>query len=125
MAKPEFFKEAFDQLAQGGCIGDPNGQPAYAYLRVSSAGQAEEGRSGLPRQILRCHEIALARWLSIPWELVFADDHSGFEFRERPDLSRLREEYKRPQRRANAVVMSISIAYRVMPTGIKGFSSTK
>jgi site-specific DNA recombinase len=105
MAKPEFFQEAFDQLAKDGCIGDPNGELAYAYLRVSSAGQAEEGRSGLPRQILHCHEVALQRSLKVPWELVFADDHSGFEFRDRPELTRLREEYKLVTRRANAIVM--------------------
>ncbi len=105
MAKLDFFKEAFDQLAVDGFIGDPNGEPGYAYLRVSSAGQAEEGRSGLPRQILHCHEIAEQRKLKIPWDLVFADDHSGFEFQERPELSRLRDEYKGPNRRANAIVM--------------------
>lgn len=105
MSDPNFFKEAFFALAHAGCLGDPDGQPAYAYIRVSSAGQAEEGRSGLPRQIQHCHEIALTKGVKIPWELVFADDHSGFEFGSRPELSRLREEYKRSGRRANAIVM--------------------
>ncbi len=105
MAQPDFFREAFNLLAHNGCIGDPQGEPAYAYLRVSSAGQADEGRSGLPRQIQHCHEIGLQKGVKIPWELVFADDHSGFDFRDRPDLSRLREEYKQPSRRANVIVM--------------------
>lgn len=105
MAELQFFKEAFYELAHEDSIGDPHGEPAYAYLRVSSSGQAEEGRSGLPRQIQHCHEIALRKGVRIPWDFVFADDHSGFEFRDRPDLSRLREEYHRPDRRANAVVI--------------------
>lgn len=105
MAQPEFFKEAFQALAHDGCIGDPQGEEAYAYLRVSSAGQADEGRSGLPRQVQHCHEIALEKGVKIPWELVFADDHSGFEFRDRPELGRLRDEYKTTSRRARIVVM--------------------
>ncbi len=105
MAQPEFFKETFDRHAVDGCIGDSLGEPAYAYLRVSSDGQAEDGRSGLPRQIEHCHEAALQSHLKIPWELVFADDDSGFDFRERPELSRLRKEFKYPKRRANAVVI--------------------
>lgn len=105
MAVPEFFREEFNQLARNECLGNPLGDLAYAYLRVSSSGQADEGRSGLPRQILHCHEAALQAGLKIPWEFVFADDHSGFEFRERPELSRLREEIKTGRRRANAVVI--------------------
>ncbi len=105
MAQPEFFKETFDRHAVDGCIGDPLGEPAYAYLRVSSDGQAEDGRSGLPRQIEHCHEAAVQSHLKIPWELVFADDDSGFDFRERPELLRLRKEFKYPRRRANAVVI--------------------
>ncbi len=100
-------KETFDRLATNGCIGDPYGEAAYAYLRVSSVGQAEEGRSGLPRQIENCHEAATHSRLKIPWELVFADDDTGFEFRERAELSRLRKEFKFPNRRANAIVMEM------------------
>lgn len=105
MTKPKFFKHEFDHLAVNGFIGDPQGRLGYCYLRVSSSGQAEEGRSGLPRQIQRVHEIAARQGIKIPWELVFADDHTGFEFKDRPELSRLRQEYVQPSRRANVVVM--------------------
>jgi site-specific DNA recombinase len=101
----KFFKAEFDSLAINDALGHPNGELAYAYIRVSSSGQAEEGRSGLPRQIQHVHEAALKNRLKIPWEYLFADDDSGFEFTERPDLSRLRQEYKSDQRRAHAVVM--------------------
>jgi len=105
MPIPKFFKAEFDSLATNNAIGHPNGELAYGYLRVSSAGQADEGRSGLPRQIINVHEAALKHGLKIPWEYLFADDDSGFEFADRPDLSRLRQEYKSTRRRANAVVM--------------------
>ncbi len=105
MPVPKFFKAEFDSLATHNAIGHPNGEPAYGYLRVSSAGQAEEGRSGLPRQIMNVHEAAVRHGLKIPWEYLFADDDSGFEFADRPDLSRLRQEYKSSRRRANAVVL--------------------
>lgn len=105
MAKAEFFKRAFDELAVDGYIGDPNGDEAYAYIRVSSDGQADEGRSGLPRQIAHIHEIARKSGYKIAWEYVFADDHTGFEFEDRPQLSQLRRELRTPNRRADAVVM--------------------
>ena len=105
MPAPKFFKTDFDALATGGAIGHPNGELAYGYLRVSSAGQADEGRSGLPRQIMNVHEAAVKHGLKIPWEYLFADDDSGFEFADRPELSRLRQEYKSSRRRASAVVM--------------------
>lgn len=105
MAKAQFFKPAFDALATNGYLGDPNGQPAYAYMRVSSDEQADEGRSGLPRQISHIHEIANEKKLKISWDMVFADDYTGFEFERRPELSRLRREFKSGQRRAHAVVM--------------------
>ena len=98
MPTPKFFKAEFDALATDNAVGHPNGELAYAYLRVSSAGQADEGRSGLPRQIMSVHEAALKHGLKIPWEFVFADDDSGFEFADRPELSRLREEYKSRRR---------------------------
>ena len=79
MASTDFFKEVFDGLATDGVIGDHRGEPAYCYLRVSTAGQAEEGRSGLPRQIMHVHQAAEQNSLKIPWELVFADDHTGFD----------------------------------------------
>lgn len=105
MSIPKFFKTEFDALAINDALGHPNGELAYAYLRVSSSGQAEEGRSGLPRQLLHVHEAALNHRLKIPWEYIFADDDSGFEFNERPDLSRLRQEYRSNRRRAHAVVI--------------------
>lgn len=105
MADRAFFKAAFDALATDGYIGDPSGKPAYAYLRVSSAGQAEEGRGGLPRQIQNIHEIAAKTGLKIGWDMVFADDHTGFEFENRPELSKLRKEYKSATPRAKAIVM--------------------
>ena len=105
MAKPQFFKPAFDALATNGYLGDPNGQSAYAYIRVSSDERADEGHSGLPRQILHIHQIANEKKLKISWDMVFADDFTGFEFERRPELSRLRHEYKSGERRVYAVVM--------------------
>lgn len=105
MPIPKFFKSEFDALAINDALGHPTGELAYAYLRVSSAGQAEEGRSGLPRQLLHVHEAAVQHRLKIPWEYLFADDDSGFEFSERPDLSRLRQEYRSNHQRAYAIVV--------------------
>jgi site-specific DNA recombinase len=105
MPVPKFFKTEFNALATNDAIGHPNGELAYGYLRVSSAGQADEGRSGLPRQIMHVHEVALNNGLKIPWENLYADDDSGFDFADRPDLSRLRQDYKSPNRKAKAVVM--------------------
>jgi site-specific DNA recombinase len=84
-----WLKEEFDRLATNGVLGDPNGKPSGSYLRVSSAGQAEEGRSGLPRQLEHVHEKATEERLCIPWEYVFFDDHSGFEFEDRLGLQEL------------------------------------
>jgi site-specific DNA recombinase len=105
MPNPEFFKPEFDKLAVDGVIGDPNGQPAYAYIRVSGDEQADEGRSGLPRQIAHVHEVAHKYGYKISWDMVFADDYTGFEFQERPQLKQLRREITTPTRRADAVVM--------------------
>jgi hypothetical protein len=81
MNENAFVKETFQQLAPKGYLGDPNGERAYCYLRVSTAQQAEEGRSGLPRQLLHCHEAALKHHLMTTWDMVFTDDgFSGFEF---------------------------------------------
>lgn len=101
----KFFKTEFDALAINDALGHPNGELAYGYLRVSSSGQADEGRSGLPRQIQHVHEAALNHRLKIPWEYLYADDDSGFEFTERPDLSRLRQDYRSHERQAHAVVL--------------------
>lgn len=105
MANSAFFKKVFDELATDGCIGDPAGKPAYAYIRVSSDEQADEGRSGLPRQIQYIHEAACKHGYKIFWDLVFADDDSGFRFKDRPELTHLRQELRGNHRRANAVVM--------------------
>ncbi len=105
MSTPKFFKTEFDILATDGVIGHPQGELAYGYLRVSSSGQAEEGRSGLPRQLIHVHETALKHGLKIPWDFIFADDDSGFDFADRPELSRLRQEYRSPGRRANTLVI--------------------
>ena len=101
----DFFKSAFDALSVNDALGHPNGEIAFGYLRVSSSGQAEDGRSGLPRQVTHLHEIASKQRLRIPWGYVFADDDSGFDFVHRPDLSRLRQEYRNPERSAHAVVI--------------------
>ncbi len=86
MANHEFFKRVFDSLANDGCIGEKAGQLAYAYIRVSSNEQSEEGRSGLPRQIEHCHQIAVQNGYKIPWNMVYADDHTGYEFADRPAI---------------------------------------
>ncbi len=105
MANPLNFRDEFDLLATDGAIGSPYGLPAYAYMRVSSSGQADEGRSGLPRQLRNIHEAALRNGNRITWDMIFADDHSGFEFNDRPELSRLRKEYTGKNRRAHVIIM--------------------
>lgn len=86
-------------------IGDPEGELAYAYMRVSSSGQAEDGRTGLPRQLYHIHEKALKAKLKIPRSLVYSDEHSGFEFRNRPGLQSLLAETSKLERTANHVVI--------------------
>ncbi len=88
-----------------GELGSPNGDLAYAYIRVSTSGQAEEGRSGLPRQLLHIHEHACRLNLRIPFRLVYGDDHTGFEFRDRPDLQRLLAEVSKEDREAHHVAI--------------------
>lgn len=104
MPNPDVFKPVFDALATDGYIGDPNGQPAYAYIRVSSDEQAEEGRSGLPRQIMHIHEVAQQKGLKIAWDFVYAEDFSGFVL-ERPELGRLLRTLGEPVQKANTVVI--------------------
>ncbi len=101
----QWVKDEFDRIAASGVLGDPNGKPAYAYLRVSSQGQAEEGRSGFPRQLQHVHEKAQQLRLCITWELVFFDDHTGFEFRDRPALNNLRELVRSVVRPADELVI--------------------
>ena len=103
----ELLEPIFDEMAHPsfGVLGYPDGELAYAYVRVSSTGQAEDGRSGLPRQLHHIHERATSKKICIPYDLLFADDHTGFEFRERPELQRLLSEISRPDRAANHVVI--------------------
>ena len=105
MADLSVFKDVFDMLAQNGCLGNPHGDPAYGYLRVSTSQQSDEDRTGLPRQMQHIHEVAKQQGYYIAWDLLFADDHSGFEFQDRPELNRLFVEIQQPMRRANAVVI--------------------
>jgi site-specific DNA recombinase len=100
-----WVKDEFNRIATDHVLGDPAGRPGMAYLRVSSAGQADEGRSGFPRQLVHVHEKAYALRLAIPWDLVFFDDHTGFEFRDRPALTRLRALVKSPDRPASDLVI--------------------
>lgn len=106
MANPEFFKTTFDEYAVDGVIGDPrSGVDAYGYLRVSTEKQGEDGKTGLPRQIMNIHRAATDAGVKIPWNMIFADEDSGFEFETRPRLSALRREIKSGRRRADTVVI--------------------
>jgi len=106
MADLELFRGVFDQYATDGYLGDPTGELAFGYLRVSSSGQAEEGRTGLPRQIMNVNKVARENHLKIPWDMLFGDDDSGFEFQNRPELTKLRQETKNMRsRRANFIVI--------------------
>jgi site-specific DNA recombinase len=99
------FRTDFDALAQDNALGNPEGELAFGYLRVSSAAQADEGRSGLPRQMMHIHEVAVENGLKIPWDYLYADDDSGFEFEDRSSLSRLRKAYKSNKHQAHSVVI--------------------
>jgi len=103
--QPDWFHDYFEAEAIDGFVGDPAGNLAYAYLRCSSSGQVEEGRSGLPRQLQHVAEAARANHLKITWETVYFDDHTGFEFRHRPALSALRREIKNPKRISNVLII--------------------
>jgi len=105
MTKNSFFREIFLSIATDGVLGDARGETACAYLRVSSSDQADEGRSGLPRQMIHVHDIAQARGYKIPWKYIYVDDDSGYEFVNRSELTKLRNEYKSPHRMTQAVVI--------------------
>jgi site-specific DNA recombinase len=105
MANPEFFRQEFYSLATDGFIGDPNGELSFGYMRVSSKGQAEEGKSGLPRQIEHIHMKALEEHYKLSWDMIFADDHTGFEFEDRPQLQILLKEIRSNKKRANALII--------------------
>jgi site-specific DNA recombinase len=101
----EFERLAASRQAGKGCLGAPGGRPSFAYLRVSSSGQAEEGRGGFPRQLEHVHDKALALGLTLSWELIFFDDHTGFEFRDRPALTSLRDLIRAQPRPADDLVI--------------------
>jgi len=98
------LEREFARIAIDGVAGDPNGEIAYAYLRVSSRGQAEEGRSGLPRQLEHVAEKAANEGLAIPWDMVYCDDHTGFSFEDRPALNALLDEVKERPRACKVVI---------------------
>lgn len=58
-------------------LGDPLGQPAYAYCRSSDPKQAQEGRESLSRQLLVAHERAREDGYQIPLALVYWDVWRG------------------------------------------------
>jgi len=101
----KWVQEEFDHIAVNGFLGEPNGKPGMAYLRVSSVGQAEEGRTGFPRQLMHVSSKAQELHIAIPWELVFFDDHTGFQFRDRPGLTRLRQLVKQHPRPADDLII--------------------
>lgn len=108
MERIDLMKE-FLAVSEGeSVLGDPDGQSAYGYARVSSAQQAEEGASGLPRQILHIHKAAKRHRLAIPFDMLFVDDgYSGFEFVDRPAFTKLRHELRTNKRSDHLVVEEI------------------
>ena len=110
----EFMKHA-TQINGFWYIGDPMGEDAYGYLRVSSDRQMEG--SGIPRQIENLHAAALREHLRIPWDLIYGDDESGF-FLERKGLSKLLED-SLDHRLASFVVIEDTSACPVLTSGIR------
>lgn len=100
-----WVKEDFDRIAVEEMLGNPEGKPAFGYVRVSSSGQAEEGRGGFPRQLQHVHQKAQELNLAITWARVYFDDHTGFEFRGRPSLTKLRDLLRAPSRPADDLVI--------------------
>lgn len=103
------IKREFMNIADGkGVLGNPAGTIAYAYARVSSLVQTEDGASGLPRQLQHIHKAALRNNLYIPFDFLFADQgYSGFEFADRPAFTRLRHELRSGKRADHIVVEEI------------------
>ena len=101
------LKAEFSKLATDGCLGDPLGRDAYAYLRASSERQVEEG-SSFPRQLESVYQAAIRDGLRISFELIFFDDgYSGFEFEHRPALLKLRHEIHSQSRAEHLVIEDI------------------
>lgn len=103
------IKREFQAIAgENSVLGNPNGAIAYGYARVSSAIQADESASGLPRQLRHIHQTALRDSLYIPFELLFVDQgYSGFEFADRPAFTRLRHELRSGKHAEHMVVEEI------------------
>lgn len=89
-ANLQIFQDEFNRHQQEGYIGDPNGENGYGYLRVSSDGQTNEDRYGIPRQIENLHNAALRDNVRISWEWIYGDDESGYTT-DRPALQELLE----------------------------------
>jgi site-specific DNA recombinase len=92
------------RITKNDYLGHPNGVLSFAYGRVSTDEQAAEGY-GLERQLEHIHEVALKEGFYIPVDMFFLDDHTGFEFEDRPALTELRKEFKHPRRRSSIIVM--------------------
>ena len=108
MEKLDLQREFLRIAGAHGVLGNQQGTIAYGYARVSSALQAEEGASGLPRQLTHLHEAALRERLFIPFDLVFVDDgYSGFRFADRPAFTRLRYELRSNKRADHLIVEEI------------------
>jgi DNA invertase Pin-like site-specific DNA recombinase len=89
-------------------LGNPKGTVAYGYARVSTGAQAEEGTSGLPRQLEAIHKTAIRDNLYVPLVLLFVDDgYSGFEYEDRPAFTRLRHELRSAKQADHLVVEEI------------------
>lgn len=86
--KPEMFWEEFQRHQEGGYIGDPAGEEAYGYLRVSTDRQTEDWKTGIMRQIENLHIAAQRDGLRISWDMIFGDDESGYLL-DRPALKEL------------------------------------
>jgi site-specific DNA recombinase len=90
----------FDRIAKDqGVLGDPLGEPAYLYCRLSDKVQAKEGKESLSRQLLFGHEKARENGHYIPLKMVYYDLWTGKEV-ERPEFYRLLADVKEDKRSA-------------------------
>ena len=108
MDRLDIGREFSSIAGSNGALGNPKGFVAYGYARVSTGAQAEEGASGLPRQLEAIQKTAVRDNLYVPFELLFVDDgYSGFEFEDRPAFTRLRHEMRSAKRADHVVVEEI------------------
>lgn len=84
---------------------DSNTRPAAIYIRVSSAGQEQDGTS-LDTQLERCRAYAAASGLTVEENHIYREVHTGTELWERPKLTALREAVRRRE-------VSTVIAYAI------------